>query len=46
MHANNQSFDQVFAAMELFDGEDPTNLDKWIEALEMVCYQSGKIIQP
>ena len=44
-HANNQrSFDQVFVAIELFDGEDPTKFDKWIEDLEMACYQSGRNI--
>ena len=31
-HTNNQrSFDQVFVAIELFDGEDPTMLYQWTE---------------
>ena len=26
------------------DEEDPTKFDKWIKALKMACYQSGKNI--
>ena len=42
---NQRSFDHMFVAIELCDGEDPTKFDKWIEVLKMACYQSGRNIQ-